>query len=137
MSSSSKLDCSSEDSKAKLMEILEKLEDLKARVDADLANVQAGGSTTPGQGQTTEKHDGRILQWEVPEDKFADICLQVGQVVIFQWNDTESKHNVEEVDSQAYETCEGIQKTEGEKSPYTFTATEEGDFYFVCGVGFI
>ena len=76
--------------------------------------------------------EGRILQWEVPEGEggmFADICLLVGQVVIFQWNGTE--HNVERVDSQAYQSCQGIQKTEGEKGPYTFTATEEGEFYFV------
>ena len=64
---------------------------------------------------------------------FADICLLVGQVVIFQWDGTE--HNVERVDSQAYQSCEGIQKTEGERGPYLFNATEEGDFYFVCGVG--
>ena len=81
------------------------------------------------------KSEGRILKWEVPKEeggKFADICLQVGQVVIFQWEGND--HNVEMVDSQAYASCEGIQKIEGEKGPYLFDGTEEGEFYFVCGV---
>ena len=86
-------------------------------------------------GIVSPKPEGVVIQWEKlnSDQKYDDICLPVGQLLIFSWSNTE--HNVEMVDSPAFTKCEGLLKTEGEPGPYTFNATEEGEFYFVCGVG--
>ena len=74
------------------------------------------------------------LEWTITGEPFT-ACVRPGNTLTFKWEGP--WHNVEQVNAEGYENCSGFSNTEGVEGPYVFKAKREGEFYFVCGVGFI
>ena len=65
-------------------------------------------------------------------EMFLILPIFPGDSLTFNWEG--AFHNVEKVDKQGYQNCDGFSNTEGVEGPYVFTAKRTGEFYFVCGV---
>lgn len=71
------------------------------------------------------------MEWTITGEPF-EACVRPGQTLTFEWEGP--YHNVERVDFDGYENCDGFKNTEGVEGPYVFKAKREGKYYFVCGV---
>merc|ERR1712168_99534 len=74
------------------------------------------------------------IRWTITGQPLTKRCVTPGDNVVFNWGGR--AHNVEQVYSMRdYDNCSRIKNRAGERGPYTFSAKNEGTYYFVCGVG--
>merc|ERR1712088_580867 len=76
--------------------------------------------------------EGKILEWTITGEAF-EVCIRPKETLTFAWEGP--FHNVEKVDAEGYENCNGFDNTDGVEGPYIFSNRNEGTYYFVCGVG--
>merc|ERR1711862_200457 len=67
--------------------------------------------------------EGKILEWTITGEAF-EVCIRPKETLTFTWEGP--FHNVEKVDAEGYENCDGFDNTEGVEGPYVFSNRNEG-----------